>query len=161
MSQIIENKLPAITAGLSKTQIAELAKFGVDYVLETGAPELVAEQIAVMENYIKAVKADERFTSYVREELAKNGGKLTTASGAKVEIMEGGTKYHFDKCGDTVLPQLERQKEEIDRQIKHRQEFLKAAPEKGCEVIVDGGEVVTIYPPYKTSTSTYKVTLAR
>src|SRR5213083_1031365 len=96
----VENKLPAITHGLNKTQITELAKFGVEYVLETGQPELVAEQIAVMENYIKAVKADSRFTDYVREELIKNKGKITTASGAKIETMEGGTKYHFENCQD-------------------------------------------------------------
>jgi hypothetical protein len=158
----VENKLPAITAGLSKTQISELAKFGVDYVLETGQPELVAEQISVMENYIKAVKADERFTDYVREELAKNGGKITTASGAKVETMEGGTKYHFEKCGDTELEMYEAAVLAAQNNLKERQEFLKRVPKEGLTVVEPfTGEVITVYPPYKTSTSTYKVTLAK
>jgi hypothetical protein len=158
----VENKLPAITAGLSKTQIAELAKFGVDYVLETGQPELVAEQISVMENYIKAVKADERFTDYVREELAKNGGKITTASGAKVETMEGGTKYHFENCNDPVLAALYLEREMLDAGIKKREAFCKAIDEKGEDFVnLETGEAYKIYPPYKTSTSTYKVTLAK
>lgn len=157
-----ENKLPAITHGLSKTQIAELAKFGVDYVLETGQPELVAEQISVMENYIKAVKADERFTDYVREELAKNGGKLTTASGAKIEVMEGGTKYHFENCGDVELQMLEQGLLSAQNALKDRQEFLKKVPPSGIDVVVPySGEVIKVFPPYKTSTSTYKVTLAK
>jgi hypothetical protein len=156
----VENKLPAITAGLSKTQISELAKFGVDYVLETGQPELVAEQISVMENYIKAVKADERFTDYVREELAKNGGKITTASGAKVETMEGGTKYHFENCQDPVLTDLINELEKVQAKIKARESMLKMTPPEGLELRIED-ELVTVYPPYKTSTSTYKVTLAK
>lgn len=157
----VENKLPAITAGLTKTQITELAKFGVDYVLETGQPELVAEQIAVMENYIKAVKADPRFTEYVRDELAKNKGKIVTASGAKIEIMEGGTKYHYENCNDPVLSELQIQEAEIEQKIKEREVFLKAVPFKGTTIITDDGEAVTVFPPNKTSTSTYKVTLAK
>jgi hypothetical protein len=156
----VENKLPAITAGLSKTQISELAKFGVDYVLETGQPELVAEQISVMENYIKSVKADERFTDYVREELAKNGGKIVTASGAKIETMEGGTKYHFENCNDWELKKYELQMEQVKEAIARRQAFLKTVPAGGLDIRVED-ELITVYPPYKTSTSTYKVTLAK
>lgn len=156
----VENKLPAITHGLTKSQILELAKFGVDYVLETGQPELVAEQISVMENYIKAVKSDERFTEYVREELAKNGGKITTASGAKIEVMEGGTKYHFENCNDWELKKYELQLERIKEAIAKRQAFLKAVPIEGMDIRVDD-ELITVYPPYITSTSTYKVSLAK
>jgi hypothetical protein len=156
----VENKLPAITAGLTKTQIIELAKFGVDYVLETGQPELVAEQISVMENYIKAVKADERFTEYVRDELAKNKGKITTASGAKIEVMEGGTKYHFENCQDPIYSELISEQDSLNGRIKAREQFLKTIPAEGMDIRHED-ELVTIYPPYKTSTSTYKVTLSK
>jgi hypothetical protein len=160
--ETIENKLPVITTGLTKSQINELAKFGVDYVLESGNPELVAEQISVMENYIKAVKADPRFADYVREELAKNGGKLTTASGAKIEVMEGGTKYHFDKCDDPELELLESAVLSANNSLKARQEFLKNVPKEGIDVLAPyTGELCRVYPPYKTSTSTYKVTLSK
>jgi hypothetical protein len=157
-----ENKLPAITHGLSKTQITELAKFGVDYVLETGQPELVAEQIAVMENYIKAVKADGRFTDYVREELSKNGGKIATASGAKIEAIEAGVSYGFEKCNDTELEMYEAEVLAATNRLKERKEFLKKVPLSGIDVVEPfTGEVIKIYPPYKTSTSTYKVTLSK
>jgi hypothetical protein len=160
--ETIENKLPVITTGLTKSQIAELAKFGVDYVLESGNPELVAEQISVMESYIKAVKADERFADYVREELLKNGGKLTTASGAKIEVMEGGTKYHFEKCDDPELELLEQALLSAKGAVEARQKFLKNVPVEGIEVAIPyTGEVCRVYPPYKTSTSTYKVTLSK
>lgn len=158
----VENKLPVITSGLSKSKISELAKFGVDYVLETGDPTTVAEQISAMEAYIKAVKSDERFAEYVREELAKNGGKLTTPSGAKIEVMEGGTKYHFENCGDAELGLLEQKALSATNAVKERQEFLKKVPQSGLDVVDPfSGEVCKVFPPYKTSTSTYKVTLAK
>lgn len=156
----VENKLPAITQGLTKSQIVELAKFGVDYVLETGQPELVAEQIAVMENYIKAVKADERFSEYVREELIKNNGKITTASGAKIEVMEGGTRYHFENCNHPLLTICELEIQRLTEEKNRLCELLKTVPTKGMDIRVND-ELVTVYPPYKTSTSTYKVTLAK
>jgi hypothetical protein len=47
---------------------------------------------------------------------------------------------------------LERQLAEIKRQIEHRKQFLKAAPADGADIIVDGGEVIKIFPPTKRST---------
>jgi hypothetical protein len=153
----VENKLPAITHGLTKTQIAELAKFGVDYVLETGQPELVAEQIAVMENYIKAVKADERFTDYVREELLKNKGKITTASGAKIEACETGISYDYSTNPTWI--ELSTEEKRIAERRKAVEDILKKIPAGKSLVDDETGE--TLIGPAKTSKSSYKVTLAK
>lgn len=157
MSTVIENKLPAITTGLSKSQITELAKFGVDYVLETGDPAMVAEQIAAMENYIKCVKADARFTEYVREELQKNGGKITTASGARIEACEGGVSYDYTQ--NPAWMELEKQEAEIYSKRIELEKRLKAIP--AGKLLIDEETGETLIGPAKSSKSTYKVILAK
>lgn len=153
----VENKLPVITSGLTKTQIEELAKFGVDYVLETGDPTMVAEQISAMEAYIKAVKKDERFTEYVREELAKNGGKLTTASGAKIEMVEAGVSYDYSK--DSHWNELSAYQDVITQELRALEDLLKTIPPG--KLLVDEESGVSFVGPVKTSKSTYRVTLAK
>lgn len=157
MSEIIENKLPAITAGMTKSQITELAKFGVDYVLETGDPTTVAEQISAMEAYIKAVKADPRFTDYVRDELAKNRGKLTTASGAKIEAIEAGVTYDYSANPDWVA--LDQTIATLDVKRKALEQRLRLIP--AGSVLVDESTGESYIGPAKSSKSTYRVTLAR
>lgn len=152
--------LPEQWAGLTKKDIESLADVQVSSILENGKPIEFAERISAFESFLKAVKDDARFKEYVREELAKNGGKLTTVSGAKIEAMEGGTKYHFESCGDLVLLDLELQAQTLNAQIAARKDMLKALPASGMEIRHED-ELITLYPPYKTSVSTYKITLAK
>jgi hypothetical protein len=50
----------------------------------------------------------------------------------------------------------------LDAGIKKREAFCKAIDEKGEDFVnLETGEAYKVYPPYKTSTSTYKVTLAK
>ena len=48
-----------------------------------------------------------------------------------------------------------------DQDLKDRETFLKTIPESGIDHLTDEGELIKIYKPSKTSTSSYKVTLAR
>jgi hypothetical protein len=147
--------------GLSKVKIKEVALIAVQSVLEVGNPLEIAESLSSMELFIKEVKADERFKNYVREELEKNK-VFVTASGAKIELAETGTKYDFSKCNDQNLIDLYATKEGIELNIKSRETFLKTVPLSGLEIVdTESGEVSTIYPPSKSSTSSYKVTLGK
>jgi hypothetical protein len=143
-----------------KPLIAQKATVFVDKVLEQGDPLRVAENLAAIQLFVKNVEADDRLNEYVLNVLDHNAGKVETKDGTKVERVEAGAKYDYSKCGDPVLQDLYRKLDDIKRQVKHREQFVQAAPAAGCEIIVDGGEVVTIYPPTKTSISTYKVTLS-
>jgi len=145
--------------GLSKKDINQLAQITIEAIEEKGYAVQVAEQISIMEAYIKTLKADPKFTEAVRVELEKNSGKLTVSGGTKIETIEGGTKYHFDNCGDEQLRLLEIELESKEAELKKRKEFLKTIPAEGLEILTSEGEVLTLYPPYKTSASTYKVTL--
>jgi hypothetical protein len=93
------------------------------------------------------------------EEAQKYNGKGTHL-GAKFEVIEAGVKYHFDKTGDPELTRLEAEAGELADKVKQRKEFLKHVKGEGETVLIDD-EVITVYPPHKTSTTTVKISLAK
>lgn len=147
--------------GLKKSQIKEIAASAVENVLINGDPLLVAEALAGMEAFIKEVKADERFKNYTREETAKYPKGFISASGAKIELAEVGSSYNYDQCNDEVLVELEEKLAELEVKVKERKEFLKTIPLAGIDIITADGEAVHLYPPSKSSISSYKVTLSK
>lgn len=110
----------------------------------------------------EAKAGDKIFKDMILEEVQK-GGKagITSKRGTKFSVMENaGTVYHYENCGDPILSNLQLQLEEIKFKVKERQDFIKTVPANGLE-IRHGDELITIYPPYKTSTTTFKVTLPK
>ena len=149
--------LPSISEGLSKKQIADLAEQSVNNVLEEGNVLQVAEALAAMEEFVKNVRKDERFVDFLRDELNKNRGRLTTNSGARIETCEAGVMYDYSANGEW---------RELDHQIKILTDKRKAVEEKlrklapgRMAVDPETGEVLE--GPLKTSKSTYRITLSR
>ena len=149
--------LPSIREGLTKKQISELADQSVSNVLQEGNVFQVAEALAAMEEFVKNVRKDERFVEFLREELIKHRGRLTTNSGARVEICEAGVSYDYSANGEW---------RELDEQIKILFEQRKAVEEKLRKVVpgrmaVDPETGEVIEGPVKTSKSTYRITLSK
>lgn len=157
-----QDKAITFFTGLTKPGIIQLATNAVQQVLENGNVLQAAESLSAMENFIDAVRKNPQFLDYAREEIAKHGkGGFTSASGAKLENAETGTKYIYDNTGDDQITALYESKKEIEKKIKAREEFLKALPDIGLNIMnEETGELLTIYRPAKTSKSSYKVTLA-
>lgn len=105
-------------------------------------------------------EGDKELKQMVREEIAKWNGKYTSTRGVKFENAEVGTKYNYTLCNDPVLLQLEGDAKAAADRLKERQEFLRKLPTEGIEIRNDD-ELVTIYPPSKSSTSSYKITLPK
>lgn len=107
---------------------------------------------------------DKEFVDYIREQIKVNSDKdnFTTGRGVKFTIAEVGTTYDFTNCNDPVLVQLESSAKEITEMLKQRKEFLKAVKPEG-EIITnsDTGETVTVYPPAKSSKSSFKTSLPK
>ena len=154
-------QLPTLTNGISKSQLKIMADMSLKEIFDNGRAIEAAEALSVMENFIKELRANKQFSDYVRDEIAKNGKQIETNS-AKIELAETGVKYSFDNCSDVIYEQLSQQLESIEQQLKDRKEFLKTVPLSGLSIINEQtGEVSTIYPPSKSSTSTYKITLKK
>ena len=151
--------LPQLSSGLTKTQIKVIAQSSVNELMNNGRILEAAEALTVMENFIKEVRSSKDFTEYVREEVSKNGKDITNPSGAKIELSEKGI-YDYSGCNDSALIEVESNLVEIEKLISDRKAWLKTIPAKGMEVVI-GDEIVRVYPPTKTSTSSYKITLSK
>jgi hypothetical protein len=82
---------------------------------------------------------------------AQKHGKSFAIYGAKVEVKEMGTKWFFDKTGDPIIARIAEQKDQISKEEKDRQAFLKTLKEKTSFLDEESGEVFTVYPARKES----------
>jgi hypothetical protein len=151
------NTLPSIQEGLRKTEIFELAIKSVDNVLEEGNVFKVAEAIAAMEEFVKAVRKDERYIDFLREELIKNNGRLYTNSGAKIEVCEAAVTYDYSH--DATWRMIDEEIKMLQEHKKSREEILRKIAPGRMAVDSETGEVWE--GPLKTSKSTYRITLAK
>ena len=153
-------KMPAILAGMTKTHVEIGARLFINQIFETGNILQAVENIAVLEAFIKQIKSTDEFKSYALDEIAKHGKEFKSPSGAKIAPIESGISYEFEFCGDPILAELLEQQQQLEIKISNRKAFLKTLPVVGIQILKDD-ELFCIYPPFKTSTSTYKVTLAK
>jgi hypothetical protein len=154
--------LPVITSELSKTQIKTIADQTAQDIINNGKDViLIADTIAKIELFIKELKASPEYLDYLITEVSKYGKGMTTSTGTKLELAEVGTKYDFSQCNDQHLERFEIELSFIEQKIKDRKEFLKAINPSGINVLDDTGEVITLYPPSKTSKSSVKCTITK
>jgi len=151
--------LPQLSRNLNKTQIKSMAENSVAEIIDNGRIIEAVELISVMEQFIKEVKSNPNYVDSVRDEVSKYG-KLKETETMKIELAEVGTKYNFDLCGDPLIKELNFKLDLLESEIYERKEFLKKLPQSGMETIVED-EVVKLFPPVKTSTSSYKTTIKK
>ena len=157
---------------LSKENAASFHSIAKARIFETGGAFEYVETIKFFEALGKQIngdsaakiEADKEFISFLRDEIERNGekGKYTSGRGVKFEVAETGSAYDFSKCEDPILVELEAKAKEAADQLKQRKDFLKTVPPSGLSILNETtGEVVTIYPPSKSSKSSFKVTLPK
>jgi hypothetical protein len=98
-------------------------------------------------------KVNEATRSEQLEEADKYGEKKFDAFGFEIEKAELGTKYDYSSCGDTVYERREVDLKTSKRMLDERIAFLKSVKEPLTLVDELTGEVVTIRPPLKKSTT--------
>ena len=153
--------VPNITSELTKTQIKIVADNMVSNIMENGNVIEVADTISKMELFIKELKGNSNYISFLYDEVSKYGKSYTTTSGTKLELAEVGIKYDYSNCQDAIWNELQNSLESIQALIKNRETFLKAVPNHGLDIINEDGEVLKIYPPSKSSTSSVKCTIQK
>lgn len=100
-----------------------------------------------------------RYRQLLLEEAGKNGKKFELYN-AKFEIKETGTSYDYSCCNDPALEKLKAAAEDAKKKLKEREDFLKLAPSDGTSLVdQESGEVITIFPPAKSSTTSVTVSL--
>lgn len=88
---------------------------------------------------------------YPEKEFEYAGNKLTKS--------EHGTAYDYSQCGDPIYQKLFESAFEANGKLKERENFLKALKQPITIVDEESGEVKTIAPPTKKSTSGLNVSI--
>lgn len=149
--------LPAIGEGLTKSQVKALARQSVDHVLEEGGVAQVAEAVAVMEEFVKVIRKDERFIDFMRDELVMYNGTIKTTSGALIQLCEAGVSYDYSE--DPSWRHLNDQILQLTEQRRQIEEKLRQIPPGKMVADPETGEVFV--GALKSSKSTYRITLSR
>ena len=120
------------------------------------SPLHIAAQLKFIEDIITNVKEEVR--QRVIAEKDKYGKGDMTYYGARFDIKEAGIKYDFSQCQDDIWNDINKQIQALTEQRKEREAFLKTIKERFTYIDESTGEIVTIYPPQKKSTTTYAIT---
>ena len=156
----------------TKSERVSFAKNVLENVIEGGvSPLLILKYIKCMEQIITLLTeasedknkdtADmvQKFKSALIDE-ARNNGNSFSLFGVSFKQKEAGAKYDYSVCNDTVYTSLIEKVNKIKEEQKERENYLKNIPSKGIEIVSEDGEVITLYPPSKSSTSIVEVKLS-
>ena len=138
--QQIETFAHSLEQGLNNGQIiaSDLLRFqkAMEKVFEKIKPTLIENALNEISNY----------------------EKNAVIKGSEFSIVEAGVKYDYSDCNDLEYNKLTTQLEALKSTLKDRETFLKSIKEPLQMIDENSGEVYTIYPPKKTSSTTLKVT---
>ena len=119
----------------------------------------------VASDLLRFQKAMEKVFEKIKPTLIENAlneisqyEKNSVIKGSEFSIVEAGVKYDYSNCNDIEYNTLNTQLEAIKSTLKDRETFLKSIKEPLQMIDKNSGEVYTIYPPKKTSSTTLKVT---
>ena len=113
--------------------------------------KLKAMQTAI-EDTLKGIK------DQVMVEAAKYPDKTFSAFTANIEKAETGVSYNYASCNDEKWHSFNDLVTIMTDKRKEREALLRTLKEP-MNVVTEDGEIVTITPPIKSSTSSIKVTL--
>ena len=142
----------------SKTERQEFAQAVINNAKEGLLNPLKLHlQVKCLEDLIKQITSHPNYKELTLDEAYKYG-KTFEHYNAKFEIKEMGVKYDYSVCNDPVYNKLKAQLTVLEDEIKAREKYLKAIPTSGIETLFED-EVVTLYPPAKSSTTSITVNL--
>ena len=153
MNELTVNKIPS-----SKEEQSVLSSAMINSVLdgEIESIKAVIQAKSLVETLTLFLK-DKGVNDLVLREVEKYG-KQNSKYGATIAIKEVGSKWDYSECGDPIYNRLSSQKAEIEEKLKAREALLKATREPRTEVDEETGEVYTVNPPSKSSTTSYSIT---
>ena len=79
--------------------------------------------------------------------------------GAELKVKEAGTKYDYSGCGDMIRDHYDHMEKSSAEAKKDRENFLKSLKKSQTLVDDDTGEIYTIHPPVKKSSTIVQVTI--
>ena len=116
-------------------------------------------QMKSLGNVIDSFLKNKEVKDLAIAEIEKYGkGETPSFRGATMRTGETSVKYDFTVCGDPVWDELNAQLEQIKVQMSVREKYLKNIQSPKAEIDEATGEVYTLYPPARQSTTSVIVT---
>lgn len=119
-------------------------------------PLQVHVQLKAIEGVIKAVNDSKEYKDAIRSQ-SELSGKSFQAYGAKIDLVEVGTKYDYSGCNHSEYEDICKEIAILEGRKKEIESMLKTLSGP-MAIITNHGEAVEVYPPIKSSTSSIKVT---
>lgn len=156
--QLIIKTIPA-----NKTEQKALASHLAESVLNGDInPVDAVVQAKSLSETINAFLKDTAIIESVINECEKYGkGETPSFKGATIQVRETGVKYDYSVCHDPEWDELNAQLQDIKESMKVREAYLHAIGKPKTEVDEQTGEVYTLYPAVRTSTTTYAITFKK
>jgi hypothetical protein len=122
----------------------------------------IEKGIVILRALKKAIEdAEEKLYDDVVEEIFKYGKEGASIHGAKITIKEVGVKYDFENCADVIWNDLNNQIKELTDKRKEREAFLKTLTKQFTYVDDSTGEIITINPAIRKSTTGFVIQFAK
>ena len=145
----------------TKEQIKTFADKMIESVLSGYTDPLkVKIQLSAMKKTIEEIELNEQFKDCILNEAAKyHKDELKNIHNANVQIKEIGVKYDYSQCG---MPEYESIISDIatlterKKALEKRLQTITQTEEYVCPIT---GEIVTLTPPSKTSTTSIVITI--
>lgn len=114
-------------------------------------PLLLLQKFKAIEKIQENIKS--KMIEYAVIEISKYPEKNVELFDCVFTKKEVGTVYNFDRCNDSKYLELLEQFEKAKKNLENRKDFLKSIQDHETCVNESTGEIETIYPPTKTSTT--------
>jgi hypothetical protein len=122
----------------------------------------IEKGILILRAIKKAIEdAEEKLYDDVVDAVSKYGKEGASINGAKITIKEVGVKYDFDNCQDVIWNDLTSAIKELTDKRKEREAFLKTLTKMFTYVDDETGEIITINPAIRKSTTGFVIQFAK
>lgn len=138
-------------ADLSKKAITSFAS---EIVEKSTDPIKQLAVVAKVQHLCKELELG--FKKVCLSEIQNFEGQKTFVQGVELSQAEVGTKY--DYSSSPIWNELESQIVELKSKQKEHEDFLKALKSK-TQILTDDGEVIELFPPAKSSSTSIKLTI--
>lgn len=156
----LELTAPAIASIFKGCNASERGSFiqQIKQSVENGSYTAM-EMTAMLRNLREIADASEQAIEHFLLDEVEKHGKEVAQHGVTFTVAEVGVKYDYENCKDLEWTMLRNAEARNADARKLREKFLKTITSPLTLVNEDTGEVDTINPPIKSSTTKVKITL--
>jgi len=141
------------------SNVAELTKKGISsfaYEIIEKSTDPIKQLAVVAKGQHLCKELESGFKKVCLSEIQSFDGQKTMALGVEFAQAEVGTKYDYSES--PIWINLENQIIELKTKQKEHEDFLKALKSK-TQILTDDGEVIELFPPAKSSSTSIKLTI--